>query len=534
MKASPTASLFRAAARHDPAMTVRLRVARALPLLFFFGSATAAAPDWQRRLTKAESLGDSGKIEESVAAAQDALASAEKNLRPDAPEIGKLLASIGGLYELIGAETQFPELEKRLSAVKLKDFDVWFALGSILRREGKSLEAEDALKKALAFQPDDPGAEDELALVYQDMGRFEEEVRLLKERLKKKPQGSSLYSQLANAYIHLGRPTDAQKAFAQAKMSSNNKINQYIDEGYFYLSSSRPVRAREDFESVIALDPENSSGYHHMGTYFARNNHYPEAEKYLRLALKKLEADPNAQDDDFMHTIGWLGNVIAAQGRSAEAEALYQKGLKRARPGSARQIWLFQSLAKLYASQGKSAQAEESYKRAVDACGILFTCRFLDSGTPLIDLGQFYLSQGRRTEAEAMAERAEKYSDDLPVSRRLSGVLGDLAVFYAQLGDVSKEAATYARFMTMRRTMPFNPEFVPAETGLAVIDAAQGRFHAAEDHCRQAIEILDHNSDWKKEAAVLDDLAAIYEKEGQSPSAAREARERAKSLRARL
>ncbi|MFI5350151.1 MAG: tetratricopeptide repeat protein, partial [Elusimicrobiota bacterium] len=302
--------------------------------------------------------------------------------------------------------------------------------------------------------------------------------------------------------------------------------------GYFYMNSGEPVHAKEAFESAVAADTSSALGYHHMGSYLNNRRQYAEAEKYFRRALEKLEADPGASANDLYHARIWLGNVAEAQGRHAEAEAVYLRGLKEARPGSARQLYLLHTLAMLYVSSGKSAQAEETYKRAVAECNTRFTCQHARAGGALIDLGQFYFSQGRRSEAEAMAEQAEKDCADVPIGQGRFDMLRRLSLLYASLGDVSRRDALYARLLPLRREMPFNPDLVWVESGLADGQAAEGRFQEAEDHYRQAIGMLDHNGYWKEEADMLDNLAAIDEKEGKREAAA-DAREQAKSLRTR-
>jgi tetratricopeptide (TPR) repeat protein len=144
-------------------------------------------------------------------------------------------------------------------------------------------------------------------------------------------------------------------------------------------------------------------------------------------------------------------------------------------------------------------------------------------------LGQFYLDRGRRVEAEAMAERTEKLCANAPIAQQFD-VLRNLAELYANLGDVSKQAALYARLMPVRRTMPQNPDLVWLERGRAEIAAGQGRFREAENLYRRAIGILDYNGIRNAEAILYDALARIYEEEG--ARAAAEARAQAKSLRA--
>ena len=511
-------------------MSGRRRISWALPLLIFFGSATAAETTWQELMNQAEKLSDDGRWDQSVKTAENALADAEKRLGPEDPEVIHILPRLIRFYELVGDASQLPKMEKRLTAIKTKNFEAWFVLGKLLRLEEKPLKAEEALKNALSSKSEDPDAEYELALVYDDMGRFEDEAALLKKRIEKEPRNYPQYSQLASAYTRLGRFAEAKEAYAQAKKV--DAASAYIDEGYFYLHAGHPVYAEKDFESAIAVDTSSPYGYHHMGSYLAQNRRYPEAEKYLRQALKKLEANPNTTDDDLLHTVQWLGDVIQAQGRSAEAEAVYRKGLEKARPGGDRQLWLLKSLAKLYVSQGRSAQAEESYKRAVAACAARFKCRLPYAAEAMLDLGRFYIDQGRKTEAAAAAEQAEKAYKNLPIGAEGLDVLRDLSFLYAKLGDVSKNEALYARLMPLRRAMPFNSDLVWMEAGMADLNETRGRFREAQKFYRQAIRIQDHNKRWKEEAELLDSLAAMNEKEGRL-AAAEEARERAKTLRSR-
>ena len=514
-------------------MISRSRAARALlPLLFFCGSATAAGASWRDRMSQAERLSDEGRNEEAAATARDALEDAEKILGPEAPEIGHILARLGRFYEVAGAPAKLPEIERRLSAMKSKDFEVWKTLGMLRRDEGKSAEAEDALKKALAFKPTDSGTAYELARVYDDMGRFEDEILLLKKTIEKNPRDFSDYIQLANAYARLGRSAEAKKIFARARKIDGMTADAYIEEGHFYLHSGELDHAEEAFKSAIAVDTASPFGYHHMGSYLSTSRQYPEAEKYLRRALELLEANPTSSANDLIHAMQRLGDVIAAQGRYREAEAVYLKSLEKAPPGGDRQLELLHLLGNLYVSQGKSAQAEEAYERAAAACGARFVCgSFSFAGDALIDLGEFYLSRGRRAEAEVIAERAEKFSADVPIGQGFD-MLKNLAAFYAKLGDVSKREALYARLAPMRRAAPFNPDLVWVETGLADIDEARGRFHEAEERYRRAIGVMDRNDRRKEEADMLDRLAAIYEKEAKHHEAI-EAKETAKFLRAR-
>ncbi|MFI5350776.1 MAG: tetratricopeptide repeat protein [Elusimicrobiota bacterium] len=514
------------------------RLAASLPLMTFFGFALAAEPSWQAQLSRAERLSGEGKNEESAAAAQRALADAQGSLGPQAPEFSRVLLRLSRLYETVGTSAQLGELEKRLSAIESKDFDIWLSLGDVERAEGKSLEAERALKEALALKPGDPDAQYDLARVYDDLGRFEEEVPLLKKRIAAGVRDYTLYSQLANVYIRLGRPAEAKETFSRARRVGSMAAEAYIEEGYFDLQTGKTDHAQKDFESAILVDPASPFGYHHMGSYLNHGRRYPEAEKYFRRALRVLEADPTTSTGHLLHTMNDLGIAVAAQGRSKEAEGIFLEALEKARGGddselsSAAQQGILRHLGDVYVSEGRLAEAEAAYKRRVAACKVRYKCPH-SNGTALnlVVLGQFYLSQGRRTEAEAAAEQAEKACAEVPIGQGRLEALKEISLLYAKLGEESRREALYSRLVPLRRTMPFDPDLVWVETGLADMAAAQGRFSQAEDHCRQAIAVLDRNGYWKEESDVLDLLAGIYARAGNR--AADETRDRAKILRAR-
>ena len=497
---------------------------RALPLLMFCGAALAAGNIWRERLNQAERLSGAGKNEEAVKAGQGVLAEADANLGPEAPEIGPVLTRLGRIYERAQDGAKLPEMERRLSAIRSKDAEAWLVLGEILRQEGKSREAAEALKKALALKPDDPESENALAQAYDDLGRFEEEVRLLKKRIDENPRDYPRYSRLADAYARLGRSAEVKETFARARKINGRMAQSYIDEGFFDLNSGESARAKEDFENAIAVDTSSPFGYHHMGAYFAQNRQFPEAEKYFRRALELLEANPNSRPEDFIHIFLRLGYAVAAQGRPAEAEAVYRKCLEKPAPGLV-YVQCLRSLAKIYVSQNKPALAEETLQRAAAGCeeGPACSCR----GYALLELGNVYLDDGRRREAADMANQAAKFCADSH-DVILPTIEVELAGLYGRLGDISKEEVFHARVMAMRSSNQFLP-ILPAAAEQAM---TRGRYSEAEDLYREGIRIVKNLGDGSPEAAMLEGLAAACEKQGK-PQEAAEAREQAKALRTR-
>ena len=501
----------------------------ALALLPFCGPARAAGRSWRERLDDAEQLSKEGKNAESAAATQGVLADAETSLGPEAPEIGHVLVRLSHIYETVQDAPRLSEIEKRLSAIKSKDFEIWLALGVLLQSQGKSHEAEGALKKALALKPGDFEAEQELAMVDQDLGRDVDAAKLFEEAIKKTPQVYDLYIHLARSDMRLGRVAEAEEAFVKARKIKGRMADAYIQEGYFHLEVGESLQAKEAFESAIAVDTASPFGYHHMGSYLSRGGRFLEAEKYFRQALERLEADPSAKIDDRLHTIIFLGGTLQMQGRSAEAVAVYRKCLETAVP-SGKYADCLRSLGQLYVDQHEFAEAEDVYKRAAGTCehGPTCACR----GMALIELGNVYFKEGRKREAESMADQAGKScADDMS---ELSLLL-DRAGLYVSLGDASKGETLFDRILAARESRPLSGGKFKAALPLALermadLEMAQGRFREAEAFYRHAIPMFENGRDEQAEGAALGGLAAACEKEGKSQEAA-DARGKAISLR---
>ena len=497
----------------------------ALSLLPFYGRAWADGGSWRERLDYVERLSTEGKDAEAAKAAQDVLAEAERSLGPEAPEIGHILARLSRVYEAVEDASRISEMEKRLSAIKSKDSEVWLALGVARHSQEMPLEAVDALKSALALKPNDFDAECELATVDQELGRYEEAVKLFEDAIKQAPHDYRLRMQLAQTYIGLGRSAEAKEALAQAKKIDGKTADAYIDEGYFQLEHGEHAQAKEDFENAIAVDTASPFGYHHMGAYLADSERYPEAEKYFRRALKGLEKNPDTKTDDLLHTINWLGRVLMSQRRPAEAENVLRKCLLVNATSNANYVGCLLQLSQVYAFRDKQMEAEKTLKRATAACeeGPACTC----GGMVLTRFSDFYLAWGRKHEAANMADQAEKLCAAYRGPK--IEIFLDLAGLYASLGDISKGEALYGRILASGRSVP-SSTLSAALLRMADLKMARGRFNEAEGLYRRAIPFFE-NLDIEQEASAFEGLAAACGKEGKSREAT-EAGKRARSLRA--
>ena len=265
------------------------------------------------------------------------------------------------------------------------------ALGR-LSHEGQDAEAAAALEQALASKPDDFEVEKELGPIYNRLGQYDKAARILEKALKQRPQVYFLTVELAKSYARMGRLESAKAAFARAKAINGKEASAYIEQGYAYLNSGHDTQAKQEFEALIAVDTANSLGYHHMGTYLLRHQRYHEAEEYYRHAVRTLEAKARADPSDLGHAFWYLGGALQAQGRFAEAEAVFRKSFETV-PDVHWQTISLRCLGELADEQDKPAESEQFYKQAMAACESRLGCWRADWADAALGLGGLRLSR---------------------------------------------------------------------------------------------------------------------------------------------
>jgi tetratricopeptide (TPR) repeat protein len=460
----------------------------AMSMLTFLGpSAAAADPGWEESLSRAERLADDGRIGQAAEAAQSALREAEKNLGPEAPEVIHILSRLVQYHQNGGDGAALALLEKRLAGIETKNAEAWRSLGRILRGRRGFSEAEDALRRAMDLKPDDPDTEQQLGLLYSHRGKYEKAAELLQKSLDGHPEQSYVtYVELARCYRRLGREAAAREVIARGKKDARKGLNFYIQKGYFNLNSGEDEQAKNDFQSLIAIDTASPSGYHHLGYYFYVHRRLAEAERYLRHAVKMQEDDPQRDIRDFLHSIVTLGDILHKDGRDAENIPLYRKGLAATARDSDLRTRILWELARVYASQGKTAEAEDLFKQAYAACERLYSCSLWMHGQTLVDLAELHAAQGRKAEAKTLAARGRRLFQDVVVDPKTVGALHRMASLHMRLDDSATGEKLFLQSIPITEESGLWDKEADAFEGLANAYQAQGRGEEAEAAREQA------------------------------------------------
>jgi Flp pilus assembly protein TadD/TolB-like protein len=288
---------------------------RAISLDANFSLAHAAMGNAYRR--KSQATNDAGLM--NLAAQQ---ITAALSIDPDQSEIRLSLAN---LYRFTGRNGLSVEELRRVLAQQPLNDEAHRLLGNVLAAEGNTFEALQELQRAVTLRPDFWRNQQALGLFYLRTGKLDNAVATFKLLTELKPDDAVPYQQLGAAYQIKGDK----------------------------------VRARQNFERSIRLNP-NSSSYSNLGTILFSEGKFEAAavayEDAIRLSPKIAALRRNVAD------------TYLKLGRPADAKAAYQKAVELAEdaltinPSDA--IALSQ-LGVYEAKLGRFSDAEQNLNRAV-------------------------------------------------------------------------------------------------------------------------------------------------------------------------
>lgn len=214
-------------------------------------------------------------------------------------------------------------------------------------------------------------------------------------------------------------------------------------------------------------------------------------KKYKRCCQDKPRHSPPAAGE-----LGRLGIILTAQGRHAEAEAVFRQALETD-PGHVETCY---NLGLAYMAQNRLADAEQVLRLAI---GIRPDYPMAHYG-----LGLVLKAQGRSLEAEASLQRSVRLKPDF------AGGYYCLAYLCLEQGRTEEAVSGF------RRAVEIEPGYADARIKLGECHAELGRFAEAEACYRHVLEVDPGNIDARFDLALLgpagdadENLAALVEVE---------------------
>ena len=233
-------------------------------------------------------------------------------------------------------------------------------------------EAVPALQKAIAKNPYDGYAYNNLGLAYQGLGRYEDAVTQFQKQIEINPLDQYAHANLASLFLQQKKYDSAQKEYQTAIKITPNNFNLNIGLGTADLGLHQDDDALAAFHIALQKAPSPMT-WNNVAFYLADNNsHLDVAEQYSENSIRAIEAQLNAVSLDtvgptqaglvetistFWDTMGW---IKFKQGNLASAESYIHAA------------WLLvddatigDHLGQIYAKEGRRDDAVHTYALAL-------------------------------------------------------------------------------------------------------------------------------------------------------------------------
>lgn len=286
----------------------------------------------------AESRNLYGELRRESAAARQALEAIKTAAVPNRNVSSEEAARLRSLGYFTGAPSEKPTAAddpKNLVHVDAKMHEI-----IDLYQRGQLDHAARVAREVVRMQPKMNAGRELLAFVLQELDRVDEAI----EQLRGLPSASS-QTQLALLLTESGKPDEALQVIAPlaAKQPDPDVLNAY---GIALSELGRANEAMQQFQRVLAADPNNAPAYQNLGIAALRANDLRAAEEQLTRALQLNPELPLA--------LNTLGVVYVRKGDPARAADAWQRAFAIDR----KQYDALFNLALIHAQRGDEAEAK--------------------------------------------------------------------------------------------------------------------------------------------------------------------------------
>ena len=226
--------------------------------------------------------------------------------------------------------------------------------GTAFREQGEPDQAVTHYRRALALNPDNTGAHNNLGITLRAQGQLEEAVRELRATLSLASDDPVAHYNLGNVLFDQGKADEALRHYRTALELAPGSVGAHNNLGILLYERGMLDEAADHFEEAIRLDPSDSRAYNNLGKVFEAQEDLATALPYYRRAVQTAPEDAEAR--------GNLGWALFSQGQ--EDEAIRQ--LRRALESDQDAVAIHNRLGVALGTQGQLDEAIGHFRRAVE------------------------------------------------------------------------------------------------------------------------------------------------------------------------
>jgi len=254
-----------------------------------------------------------------------------------------------------------------------------------------------------------------LGLVNDGTGQYKQAATEYQRAVELDPTNENAYIGLALAYEHQGAITNAEAAYQRAIETHPQSWVSYNAVGTFYYRRGEYDKSAETFRKVTQLAPEGFAGYVNLGAVYNNTGRYSDSVEPLRksIALRPTYA-----------AYSNLGTAYFGLHNYAEAGKAYEQATRL----SPEQYVSWGNLGNARYYSGAQEDAKAAFSKAADLARQELSVNPRDADV-LGDLAAYYAMLGERQQALAYLDRSLQYE------RSNKDLIFNAADVYNQLGE---------------------------------------------------------------------------------------------------
>lgn len=302
--------------------------------------------------------------------------------------------NVGHTYMSEGRWADAETALRRSIAAEPEYADAWTNLAMVQMNLGRWVESQRSLAKALEIDPANAGANNDSGYLLRLESRPEESLPYFERALARQPDFADARNNYANSLLELGRIPQAQAEYRRALATAPSDPQAHNGLGLALLRGGAPLEAREEFAAAQRLDPKLAGAYANDGEALFQLGRGPEADQAYQAAEQR---DPASADLHYNH-----GNIDFKLGHLPDAAAEYREAI-RLKPAFAP---VHQNLAVVLYKLGDLSGAEAEFAETV---------RLDPSNAAVrVNYAAILLNRGRPAEALAQLQRVEQTAPNTP------------------------------------------------------------------------------------------------------------------------
>jgi len=344
------------------------------------------------------------------------------------------------------------------------------------------------LQEAVYTKADLPGADNDLALVLQRLGRHEEAIKYFKFALEAEPKNVGILSNLGLSLTEIGKAKEAIPYFQAALAIDAKNVNALEDLGVANVQLSEFDAAIIQFQKALESASNDPQLHYDLGLVYKFKDRNDDAIVELHHAA---ELDPNLPDPPYT-----LGILLMQIGRFDEAAIQLQKA-SELRPENG-DVWaVYGSVLK---QLSRFDDAIPVLKKAIELLPAQPGPRLTLAGIysqQAQQLTESLQAESESTKAESMRKQIDELRSSASIERKLAADLTRAATnrqksnFALNAGNQLIQrnviADAVARYQEAIAADASNAE---AHSRLAIAYERQGRTKEAEEERTKATELL--------------------------------------------